>query len=270
MLKSVTTMSGRISDQLVMASGVDSLSRPAYAWKRSVNGLNLTLAAMRARIALLALTGCFALLLRAIDLSQWKRIVIVSVGLAGIAIGITAIVGLSRHVGFPRRHGGRLLAFLTFGVIAAVVVLDAAAVMRALGFIEGVPIQLPLASANTDPSMALIAAGEIAWLAALVPFTASHAQLASSLGATDVAHRSWRATALVLAAGLFPLGIAWASSEFNLAFPYRAGLVAGAFVLGLIAIGKVVGATRYLTSYLKEMLDPASTSALELSAWRRA
>jgi hypothetical protein len=181
-----------------------------------------------------------------------------------------AIVGLSRHVGFPRGHSGRALGFLTFGVFALVVLLDIGAVIRALGIIEGMPIQIPLVSAGADPVMALVAAGEIMWLAALVPFTASHAQLASSLGAGDLARRAWRATALVLLAGVLPIGIAWAVREFNPAFPVRAGAVGAAFLLGVIAIAKVVGTTRYLTSYLKEMLDPASTSALELSAWRRA
>ena len=271
MLVSVTVMStGRISDELVAPARTSSLSGPSSAWKRSIAGLNLTLTALRARIALLALTGCGALLLRAIDLSQWKRILIIVAGLAGIGVGLTATVGLLRHLAFPRGHGGRALALLTFGVVSVVILLDAGAVVRALGLAQGVPIQVPLARADADPVMALIAAGEVVWLAALVPFTASHAQLAGSLGAGDLARRSWRATALVLGAGIAPLGIAWYVREFNPGFPVRAGLVTVAFVLGLIAIAKVVGATRYLAAYLKEMLDPASTSALELSAWRRA
>src|SRR5258706_9111069 len=103
-LMGVRAMStGRVSDELVMGAQ-DSRARPAFAWKRSIHGLNLTLAALRARIALLALTGCSALLLRAVDLSQWKRALFVTAGAAGIAIGVTALVGLSRHVGYPRGH----------------------------------------------------------------------------------------------------------------------------------------------------------------------
>jgi hypothetical protein len=227
--------------------------------------LAVFLNALRGRIVLWILLATAAVAGRAIDLNQWRRIVVVVTASLAIVLGSIMAYGLARHLASDGRRAGRLFGTLALALYALVIGVDAVALLAALGASFG---SRWVEQAGTPIDVVLL--GELTAFVALAPVAVSHGRLARALGAMDIRRRALNAALLVLFAALALSSVAWTRLHAPAAgLAVAAGTLAA--LLAVVALAKVLGVTRFLLAYLRTVEAPDSMDSLpELSAWHRA
>lgn len=227
-------------------------------------GLAAFLITLRVRLAALVLLSAGSLLGRALGSPALLKATLPVWSALGTALGILSCWALYRHLASIR--AGRGTGGLAWALFALATVFDAYALASLLGMIG------PQLVAGVSLSVVrAVGLAELSAFAALAPAAASHARLAASVGAQDIEQRAQRAmryvTLVALVVVLVALGIA---SQKSLPEAVILGAAGVSVVIVILALGKVLGATRFLLAYLATMGQPESSSSIELRAWHRA
>lgn len=245
----------------------------SYGWRSSSGGLGIFANALRGKLMVTVLFYCLALLAIALKSPGFAHAVRITGPALGVILGLAMIVGIVRFTHFPLHIGGRVLAFVSLGLVLVSVVADGYAALLAMAS-AGVRIP-PAVSFNGVFAASwrlpwAISVSQIATLLALAVLVLAFRSLGKSVTANEIVHRSTTAAGFLGIATAFALQLQYVG--FRGLLRPDALAAAGLVVLGvsLLAVAKALGVTRFVQAYLRGLVERETGVPVSISAWRNA